>query len=154
MSSGAFTGSKIPHVLRQERHLISMTWDNLTALQIKAASSPQSPGERPKLLEASNPCWCSFFARCPSRRDPKVPSPPRASGFLAPVVPQLAFLCSTFATGQSRSLVRSLEQAINFFFSVLPLRLVVELFAHAPFVNHLACDFARHIQVAGGPVGG
>ena len=35
MSSGAFTGSKIPHVLRQERHLISMTGHNLTALKLR-----------------------------------------------------------------------------------------------------------------------
>jgi hypothetical protein len=34
MSSGAFTGSKIPHLLRHERHPISMTGDNLTALNL------------------------------------------------------------------------------------------------------------------------
>jgi hypothetical protein len=34
MSSGAFTGSKIPHFLRHERYLISMTEDNLTALKL------------------------------------------------------------------------------------------------------------------------
>jgi hypothetical protein len=35
MSSGAFTGSKIPHFLRHERHFISMPGHNLTALQLR-----------------------------------------------------------------------------------------------------------------------
>jgi hypothetical protein len=35
LSSGAFTGSKIPHSLRHERHLISMTGENLTALKLR-----------------------------------------------------------------------------------------------------------------------
>jgi hypothetical protein len=34
MSSGAFTGSKIPHFLRHERYLFSMTGDILIALKL------------------------------------------------------------------------------------------------------------------------
>jgi hypothetical protein len=34
MNSGAFIGNKIPHFLRHERYLNSMTWDNLTALKL------------------------------------------------------------------------------------------------------------------------
>jgi hypothetical protein len=34
MSAGGFTGSKIPHVLGEEPHLISMTGHNLTALKL------------------------------------------------------------------------------------------------------------------------
>ena len=50
-------------------------------------------------------------------------------------------------------LIGGRQEPINLSLGILLFWFVIKFFAHSPFMNHLAGNFTRHIEIAGSAVG-